>query len=173
MVLMVVFSGAGWAIPRLYIRNKEAERTSGIEHAMPDILNMCVSQGLTEQESFRRISGELGTVYPHLAKELDIVREQAEVGTMPHALQNFADRIDVPEVQSFTSLLIQTERMETSVSLALEEYSDNFCEAHRQLADQKANNATFKLLFPTVFCLMPAVYLFLLGPAVIELSDFF
>jgi tight adherence protein C len=176
MVLMVVFSGAGWAIPRLYIRNKAAERTSGIEHAMPDMLdmlNMCVSQGLTVQESFRRISGELGTVYPHLAKELDIVREQAEVGTMPHALKNFADRIDVPEVQSFTSLLIQTERMGTSVSLALEEYSDNFREAHRQLADQKANNATFKLLFPTVFCLMPAVYLFLLGPAVIELSDFF
>ena len=46
-------------------------------------------------------------------------------------------------------------------------------ESLRQRADEKGNRATFKLLFPTVFCLMPAVYLFLLGPAVISLSDFF
>ncbi|GAB4156948.1 MAG: hypothetical protein Tsb009_33990 [Planctomycetaceae bacterium] len=176
LVLLVTFTSAGWAIPRLYVRKKSLERTSSIEHALPDMLdmlNMCVSQGLTVQESLRRISQQLRQVYPYLAKELDIVREQAEVGTLSRALRNFAERIDIPEVQSFTSLLIQTERMGTSVSQALAEYSDNFREAHRQLADQKANNATFKLLFPTVLCLMPAVYLFLLGPAVIELSDFF
>jgi tight adherence protein C len=46
-------------------------------------------------------------------------------------------------------------------------------ESLRQRSDTKANQATFKLLFPTVLCLMPAVYLFLLGPALIELSDFF
>jgi tight adherence protein C len=46
-------------------------------------------------------------------------------------------------------------------------------ESLRQRADEKANTATFKLLFPTVACLMPAVFLFLLGPAIIQLSDFF
>ncbi len=176
LILMAVFCGAGWALPRLYVRNKAADRTRSIEHAMPDMLDMlhmCVSQGLTVQSSLLRISRELQRVYPHLARELSIVCEQAAVGTLQQALQNFAERIDVPEVQSFTSLFIQTERMGTSVSQALTEYSDNFRETQRQQADQKANNATFKLLFPTVFCLMPAVYLFLLGPAIIELSDFF
>lgn len=176
LIAMMIFSAGGWAIPRLYVRNKAAERTAGIETAMPDMLdmlNMCVSQGLTVQESLRRVGRELRSVYPHLSRELNIVYEQSNVGTMEHALKNFADRIDVPEVQSFTSLLIQTERMGTSVSQALTEYSDNFRESHRQQADQKANNATFKLLFPTVLCLMPAVYMFLLGPAIIELSDFF
>lgn len=175
-IMMATFCGIGWAAPRLIVRNKAAERTSNIEQAMPDLLdmlNMCVSQGLTVHDSLRRISRELRFVYPHLSQELEIVCEQAAVGSLSHALQNLTERIDTPEIQSFTSLLIQTERMGTSVTSALTEYSDNFRETHRQLADQKANNSTFKLLFPTVLCLMPAVYLFLLGPAIIELSSFF
>ncbi|REJ71050.1 MAG: hypothetical protein DWQ29_24325, partial [Planctomycetota bacterium] len=74
---------------------------------------------------------------------------------------------------SLTSLLLQTERMGTSMSEALTEYSDNMRETLRQQADQQANTASFKLLFPTVLCLMPAVFMILLGPAVIEMSDFF
>jgi tight adherence protein C len=70
-------------------------------------------------------------------------------------------------------LLIQTERMGTSVSVALTEYAERMRESLRQRADEKANQATFKLLFPTVLCLMPAVYIFLLGPSIVELSEFF
>ena len=59
------------------------------------------------------------------------------------------------------------------MSEALTNYSDTMRESLRQRADEKGNRATFRLLFPTVLCLMPAVYLFLLGPAVISLADFF
>ncbi|MEQ9071055.1 MAG: type II secretion system F family protein, partial [Gimesia chilikensis] len=74
---------------------------------------------------------------------------------------------------SFATLLIQTDQMGTDVTSALQEYSDNMRESLQQRADEKANKATFKLLFPTVYCLMPAIYIFLLGPAIVELSDFF
>ena len=176
LAMLVLASALGWALPRLYVKNKAAGRCHAIEAALPDMLdmlNMCVSQGLTVSDALGRISGELRSVSPDLARELSIVCEQADVGTVEHALRNFADRIDVPEVQSFTSLLIQTDRMGTSVSAALTEYSDNIREGLKQRADEKANKAAFKLLFPTVLCLMPAVYLILLGPAVIELSHFF
>ena len=63
--------------------------------------------------------------------------------------------------------------MGTSISDALNTYSDTMRESLRQRADEKGNRATFRLLFPTVLCLMPAVYLFLLGPAVVALADFF
>ena len=63
--------------------------------------------------------------------------------------------------------------MGTSISEALTTYSDTMRESLRQRADEKGNRATFRLLFPTVLCLMPAVYLFLLGPAMIAMSDFF
>jgi tight adherence protein C len=137
------------------------------------MLNMCVSQGLTVLDSIRRILPDLRQVYPALAQELRIVMEQATLGNIHQALRNFDRRIDLPEVHSFTSLLMQTDKMGTSVSESLATYSDTMRESLRQRADEKGNRATFRLLFPTVFCLMPAVYLFLLGPAVIGMSDFF
>lgn len=172
---LVLFTGVGWAFPRVYVRNKAKDRVARIEAALPDMidmLNMCVSQGLTVSESLRRVSRELRTASPDLAQELRIVCEQSELGTLDRALENFAERTDSDEVRSFTTLLIQTERMGTSITQALAEYSDGFRDSHRQEADRKANSAAFKLLFPTVLCLMPAVYLFLLGPAMIELSNF-
>src|SRR5690554_547204 len=104
---------------------------------------------MTVINSLARISREFVPVYPDLSKELRIVAEQARVGNLAQALNNLSDRIDVPEIHSFTSLLIQTEQMGTSVSDALAEYSDGMREGQRQRADEKANSATFKLLFPT------------------------
>lgn len=165
-----------WAIPRMYIQNRAAERRSQLERAMPDMLdmlNMCVSQGLTIPDSLRRISRDLKPVYPILASELAIAVHQADVGSMGIALNNFAKRVDVPEVDSFVTLMTQSEKMGTNVSDALTEYSNTMRESLRQRTDEKANNASFKLMFPTVLCMMPAVFLFLMGPAILELENFF
>lgn len=166
----------GWAMPMLHIRRKAADRIREISRAMPDLLdmlNMCVSQGLTVSDALRRIVREFRGVYPALSQELSIVLEQARINDLHTALESFGKRINLPEVHSFTSLLIQTDRMGTSVTQALTTYSDTMRESLKQRADEKGNRATFRLLFPTVLCLMPAVYLFLLGPAVNELSKFF
>ena len=175
LLATLVMTGLGWAIPSLLVKSRAKTRRSEIELAIPDMmdmLNMCVSQGLTVPDSLGRISADLKPIYPALAQELSIVVDQSKVGTLSESLQNFAERIDLPQVDSFTSLLIQTERMGTSVSDALTDYSDTMRESLRQRADERANQASFSLLFPTVLCLMPAVFLFLMGPAVIELSKF-
>lgn len=166
----------GWSIPAMLVRSQAAERLREIENGMPDmldLLNMCVGQGMTITPALSRVGKELENVYPALSQELKIVAEQGRVNNLEQAATNFSERVDVPQVHSFTSLLIQTERLGTSVSRALTDYSDNMRESLRQRADQKANSAAFKLLFPTVLCLMPAVFLFLMGPAVVQLSDFF
>ncbi|WP_013630969.1 type II secretion system F family protein [Rubinisphaera brasiliensis] len=176
LVLMIVGAVLGWSIPRLLVRQRAAKRRREIEQALPDVidlLNMCVSQGMTLRPALARVSWEISDTYPAMAEELRIVAEQANLGTLEHALNNMNERVDVPELHSLTTLLIQTERMGTNVSDSLTEYSDGMRATLQQRADQKANAATFKLLFPTVLCLMPAVYFFLLGPAVVELSDFF
>lgn len=173
---IVFFPIVGWSVPTLLVRSRAKDRLSEISNGMPDmldLLNMCVSQGMTVPKSIARVGNELEPVYPALAKELKIVTEQSRVGSLQQALTGFSQRVDVPEVHSFTSLIIQTDRMGTSMSDALIDYSDNMRETMRQRADERANSATFKLLFPTVLCLLPAVYLFLLGPAVIQLSDFY
>lgn len=176
IVGLIVGPILGWALPTLVVRNQATERLQQIERGIPDmldLLNMCVSQGMTVPAALARVGRDIAPVYPALAKELQIVTDQARVGSLQQALTNFSRRVDVPEVHSFTSLLVQTERMGTSVSEALTEYSDSMRATFRQRADEKANAAAFKLLFPTVFCLMPAVFMFLSGPAVIELNRFF
>ncbi len=166
----------GWAIPTIMLQNRAQQRLGEIAQGIPDmldILNMCVSQGMTVPSALGRVGHDLEPVYPALSKELMIVTTQARVGTLQQALASFSQRCDIPEVHSFTSLLTQTEKMGTSMSAALVEYSDNMRETVKQRSDEKANSATFKLLFPTVLCLMPAVFLLLLGPAIVELSNFF
>ena len=124
LTLLVLLPLFGWAVPRLVVRRRAADRLWRIEQAMPDMLdmlNMCVSQGLTVGESLRRVARELRPVHPDLATELGIVCEQAELGTFRQALENFSRRIDSPEVHSFTSLLVQTEQIGTSVSQSLSE----------------------------------------------------
>ncbi|MBT5021086.1 type II secretion system F family protein [Planctomicrobium sp.] len=176
IIAMIVTAIFGWALPPLYVRSKAADRLREISNAMPDmldLLNMCVSQGMTVTSALGRVGRDIEPVYPALGKELKIVKEQAHVGSLDQSLTNLSERVDLPEVHSFSSLLVQTDRMGTSVSEALAEYSDNMRESMKQRADEKANSATFKLLFPTVLCLMPAVYLFLLGPAIVELNRFY
>lgn len=173
---MVVGPAVGWSLPRVVVQIRAGERKREIEQAMPDMLdmvNMCVSQGMTLNAALGRVSHEIKPVYPALSEELAIVTEQARIGTLEQALTNMGQRVDVPEVHSFTSLLTQTERMGTSVSAALADHSDNIRESLRQRADQAANTAAFKLLFPTALFLMPAVFLFLMGPAIVDLTDFF
>ena len=171
----LVLGALGWSVPALIVRSRAKTRRTDIELAIPDMmdmLNMCVSQGLTVPDSIARVARDLKPVYPALAQELAIVVDQTKVGTLNEALTNFAERIDIPQVDSFVSLITQTERMGTSVSDALAEYSDTMRESLRQRADERANQASFSLLFPTVFCLMPAVFMFLMGPAVIEMAKF-
>lgn len=175
LVSMLIVPATCWALPRLVLKGRAAERTRRIEAGIPDLLdmlNMCVSQGMTVPAAFTRIARELGDTHPDLETELKIVSEQADLGSLEQALGNLRRRIDVPEVHSFTTLLMQTERMGTSVSAALSDYSENIREGLKQRAEEKGNKAAFKLLFPTALCLMPAVFLILLGPAVVEFSNF-
>jgi tight adherence protein C len=165
-----------WALPPLLVSSKASERKIDIERGLPDVLdmlNMGVSQGLTVPASLRRISSEIAGIHPALSTELSIVNQQARVGSLNYALRGFAQRIDSPEVASFTALLTQSESTGTSIAQALKDYSDSMRNSLRERADSRANAASFKLLFPTTLCLMPSVFLFLLGPAIVDMNDFF
>ncbi len=176
VVMLVIAPLLAWAIPPLVVSFRASERKIDIERGLPDVLdmmNMGVSQGLTVPQSLKRISREIGSVHPALAEELLLVNQQAEVGSMPQALRNFSQRISSPEVNSFTSLLIQSEVTGTSISRSLTEYSDGIRSSLKERADSRANLASFQLLFPVALCLLPAVFLFLLGPAIVQFSDFY
>lgn len=164
-----------WALPGLWLASNAGQRTAEVERGLPDfldILNMGVSQGLPLPSILFRITPEFQEAHPALSQELSIIRQQSHFCTMDLGLERFAQRFDSEPIRSFSSLLIQSQTTGTSLSKALQEYSDNIRTALRQRIDAKANEASFRLLFPTTLCLLPAVFLFLLGPAIVGIAAF-
>ena len=84
------------------------------------------------------------------------------------AFKNFASRTKVDEVRSLVSMLVQTDRFGTSVAQALRTHADVSRTKRRQNAEERAGKIGVKLVFPLVFCLFPALYVAILGPAVVQ-----
>lgn len=165
-----------FALPRLVLETMAKSRSRRIEHGLPDamdMITMCISAGLPLQQAILRISDELQSSHPDLAFELRIVARQTEASSLNAAIQRFAKRLDVPEVHSVAAMVWQAEQQGASVAGAFQAFSDQVRLSRRQRAEEIGNKASFKLLFPLVFCLAPAVYLMLLGPAVMDLREFF
>ena len=179
MVVLLLIGGIGalllYSLPRLILETMAKHRLQRIEESLPDALDMitmCMSGGLPLQMSMQRVSGEIEPIHRDLAFELKVIGRQMEAGSLEGALKQFAGRIDTPEVQSLAAIIGQTEQQGASVALAFQDFADNVRLTRRQNADEQGNKTALKLLFPLVFCLAPPVYMMLLMPAAIEMSQF-
>ncbi len=164
-----------YAMPRIWLRGKGNRRVRQIQNELPDALDMismCLSGGMPLQEALRSVSDELGPSHPELAREFQIVQQQADSHTLSLAIDQFASRIDVEETQALAALVSQTERLGTNIASALRDYSDSIRRSFRQRAEEQGNKASVKMLLPVSFCLAPPVYILLLAPAMLELRDF-
>ena len=171
IVAMVIL----FAVPRLFVQWQGKQRIQRIQVGLPDaldILTMCLTSGLPLQTALNRVNGPLYSAHPDLAYELDILRRQSDAGSMEHALEQFAHRVDAPEIKTLTSLVSHAERLGTNVGSVIREYADGLRRAHRQRAEERGNRTTIQMLFPIALCLAPASYILLLGPPVIEMRDF-
>lgn len=172
VILMILV----YALPRLVLEMRATNRVRRIEGALPDALDMvtmCTSAGLPLQNALARVSDEMHTTHPDLAQELRLVERQAGAGSLNSAMQHFAKRIDIPELHSVSSMMWQAENQGASVSTAFHAFADQVRLTRRQRAEQAGNRAAFQMLFPLVLCLAPAVYIVLIGPAIMDLRDFF
>ncbi|MEO8493459.1 MAG: type II secretion system F family protein [Planctomycetota bacterium] len=164
-----------WALPRLYLRSIAQQRVKRIRRAIPDaldLLTMCLSGGLPLNRAFRYVTEEVSAAHPDLATEFTIVQRHTEMRSLDFAFRQFAKRIDVPEVQSLSALITQGQRLGTDIATAIRDYADNTRLWRRQTADERANKASVKMLFPLTLCLLPSVFMILWGPSVLELWTF-
>jgi len=175
LIVGVVFGILIFAMPRLVLQTQARHRVNKIQSALPDgldMLNMCVTGGLSLQMALERVSGEIRSSHGDLATEFDIIRRHSEAYTMERALELFADRIGTPDVKSLAAVTSQSVRLGSNVSTALQEYADSMRTGQRQRAEERGNRRSVAMLFPVALCLAPPVYILLLGPAVLELRDF-
>ncbi len=97
--------------------------------------------------------------YPALAHELQMVNIETRAGKPRlEALKNFAKRTQVDDVRALVAMLVQTDRFGTSVAQALRTHAEESRIKRRQRAEEKAAKLSVKLIFPLVFCLLPAFF---------------
>lgn len=174
LLLWIVAGGAVfWMLPAGILRRKIRLRQKEIQKALPDSLDMlvvCVEAGLGLNQALVRVSDEVETMSPVLAEELQIVNLEMRAGTpREDALRNLGERTDVPDLRALATMLIQTDRFGTSIAQALRVHSDTLRTKRRQRAEEAAAKTTIKLVPPLVFFIFPAIFVVVLGPAMLHL----
>ena len=101
-----------------------------------------------------------------------MLREVGVGKTRHQALLDLADRIDVDDMRSFTNAVIQSDQLGTSLAKVLRVQSQTLRVRQRQRVEQEARRAPVKMVFPLVFCLMPSLFIFILGPIIVSVIEF-
>jgi tight adherence protein C len=166
---------AGVVGPGLWLDYQKATRQSIIRKAIPDALDVatiCVEAGLSLSAALIRVAKELRPAYPMLSTELTIVNRQIQMGkTTGEGLRSFAERFDLEELRLLSSVVMQSERFGASIANALRVQGDSLRTRRMQRAQEKAQTATLKILFPTAFCIFPSIFVVILGPAIFDLFE--
>jgi tight adherence protein C len=170
---LVYFGGMGYVLPTLFLRTRIKRRQKEMQKALPDALDMLVvsvEAGLGLNQALVRVAEEIDRLSPVLSEQMSLVNLEIRAGTpREEALRNFADRTGLADIASLVGMLIQTDRFGTSVAQALRIHADTMRTKRRQRAEEAAAKTTIKLIFPLVFCIFPALFVVILGPALIQI----
>jgi tight adherence protein C len=174
--LMVLVAGiVGFLLPDFVLRRKIRKRQEEITDALPDALDLlvvCVEAGLGLNAAFIKITEEFKLSSPALSEEFDIVNREMVAGKpRQEALRALTERTGVEDVKSLVAMLIQTEKLGTSLAQSLRVHSDSLRMRRRQKAEEAAAKTTIKLVFPLVFLMFPALFIVILGPGVIHIIN--
>jgi tight adherence protein C len=173
----VLAAAVGFYLPRLFLRNKIAGRQQRITWGLADALDLlviCVEAGLGLNAALVRVGQELKGVHPEIYEEFEIVNLEIRVGrSRDEALRNLAERTGVDDLRSFVALMIQADRFGSSIGRAVRVFSESLRTKRRQRAEQAAQKATLKLLFPLTMFLFPVIIMIVLAPSVLTLMDLF
>ncbi|WP_448590444.1 type II secretion system F family protein [Thermoflexus hugenholtzii] len=167
-VLSLAVGGLGFYLPMLWLNQQIARRKREILKTLPDALDLlviCVEAGLgfdaAMQKVAERWNNELGRAFARVLHEIALGRSRKD------ALRDMAARVDLPEMTTFVAAIIQAEQLGVSIAKVLHIQADQMRLRRRQRAEELARQAPIKMLFPLVFLIFPAMFVVLLGPALL------
>jgi tight adherence protein C len=168
----VLFVGIGWFVPGFTVQRRAEARIHRIDRAMPeliDLLVVTVEAGLSLSAALQlageRMKGPLGD-------ELRIVLQEQRMGLTPiQALENMVTRCPTPAVESFTRAMMQGQLLGVSIGQILRSLAIEMRKRRRAAAEQQAQKAPIKMLFPLVFMIFPALFVVILGPALVSIFN--
>lgn len=177
ILLLIIIPIVLFRLPDMRLRRLSKYRSDEIKYNMPDtldLLTVCVEAGLGLDASFVRVSNEISRTCPVIAQEFSRIAKEIRAGIPRQtAYRNLAYRNNVPDLNTFVALLIQTEKLGTSIGQSLRIYSDTMRTKRRQRVEALAAQASIKMIIPLVFFVMPSMFVVLLGPAALQFISVF
>jgi tight adherence protein C len=159
----------GLYLPNLYVTAKADRRRAELVNGFPDALDLmlvCVEAGLGLEAAFDRVGREMSLSHPLVAQMLGTVVLELRAGrAREEALRSMADRTEVDEIRSFATLLIQSDKLGSSIGQTLRIYAFEMREKRRLRAEEKAHRLPVLLSIPLVTCMLPVMIGVLMLPA--------
>jgi tight adherence protein C len=171
--LLIAF-GCGWQGPIILVRRRARFRIDEIDYQMPELIDVLVTTveagvGFSGslQMAARRMHGPLG-------EELRLTLQEQDMGLSTHeALSNLQERADTPAMRTFVRAILQGESLGVSIGKIMRDLATEMRKTRRQKAEERAAKAPTKMLFPLAFLIFPAMFVVILGPAVMAIFKTF
>jgi tight adherence protein C len=165
---------AGYMAPNMYLYQRAYDRTNSMQRALPDaldLLTISVESGLGFDAALAQVARN--TEGP-LADEFARVLQEMQIGMgRGAALRALADRTNVADVQGFVSAMVQADGLGIPIAQVLRVQSKEIRTKRRQRAEEQAQKVAIKILVPLVFCILPCLFIAVLGPAGISMFEAF
>lgn len=175
LVYMVLAFVVGFILPRFCLARITKTRQRNLRWGLADALDLMVvsvEAGLGLNAAMMKVASELKDVHTAIAIEFELANLEIRVGRdRDEALRNLAERTGIDDLRSLVAMLIQTDKFGTSIAKGLRVFSDGLRTKRRQRAEQEAQKAAVKLLFPLACFLFPTLFIAILGPAALNLMD--
>lgn len=173
IVTLVGIAAAGYMFPDYFLERAMKKRRLKIRRALPDTVDLmviCMEAGLGMDQALQRTADILYVSYPELCEELRSASHAQRLGqSRREAWRQLAGRTGSTDLEQVTDMLVQADAYGTPVSDAMRVFAESLRTNRRQAAEEKAARSSIVMLFPLVFFIFPAIFVVLLGPAVINL----
>ncbi len=177
IIVSVSASAVGMIAPGLWLEQKIAQRHRLLRHSLPDALDMlvlCLEGGVSMAAAFHRVTNELRIIHPVLGTEMSIMQREIQLGlSAGEALKKMAERCGLSDVRDLASVWLQSERFGASMVKALRMHAETGRQDRQQQIEEAAQKTAVKILFPTLLCIFPAIFIVLLGPAAFQMAGLF
>lgn len=169
IILTGIMAVGGYYLPSLWLRSKTSSRQREIARSLPDaldLLTICVEAGLGFDGAIARVAQKWND---ELSGEFRRVLQEIQLGKLRRtALRGMANRVEVPEVSTFVAAIVQAEELGVSIAKVLRIQAEEMRRRRRQRAEELARQAPIKMLPAIAFLIFPAIFVVLLGPAVLR-----
>ncbi len=163
----------GFFLPDFFAWGKVRDKKAAIVRIFPetvDLLDMCINAGADFLSAIKWVV-EKSSPNPFI-EQLSIVLNEIQVGkTRSQALKDMASRLKLPDISSFVRTIIQSERMGTSIEESFRNLSEDTRDKRFREGERYAIRASLKILFPLLFCILPAIMIVVAGPIIIKFTS--